>query len=98
MTASTVTDIYYIVRKDASNKKARAFISDLIHIVEVLEINKSVLDRALHESLNDFEDAVQVVAAKQNFIYHLITRNTTDYENCDLHVKTPKKMLQFLNK
>lgn len=40
MTATTVTDLYYITRKEKDKATALSFIEDLIHFVDVISVDK----------------------------------------------------------
>lgn len=93
ITASTVTDIYYISRKQKGKEIAIEFISNLIEIVEVLGVDKNIIVKAIKSNLNDFEDAVQVSAAEYNRIEIIVTRNALDFENSNLEILTPKKFI-----
>lgn len=93
VTASTVTDIYYIFRKEKGKKIAMKFISNLIEIVDIIGIDKSVIIHALKANLKDFEDAVQVSAAKSLNIEIIVTRNKSDFLNSGLEILTPEELI-----
>lgn len=93
ITASTVTDIYYISRKEKGRTIAIEFISNLIEIVDVLGVDKNIIVKALKSNILDFEDAVQVSAAKYNEIEIIITRNKSDFLNANLEILTPKEFI-----
>lgn len=93
ITASTVTDIYYISRKEKGRTIAIEFISNLIEIVDVLSVDKNIIVKALKSNILDFEDAVQVSAAKYNEIEIIITRNKSDFLNANLEILTPKEFI-----
>ena len=48
VTASTITDIYYIAKKDKGNEMAIQFILNLLEIVEVLEGARQGCDYRYH--------------------------------------------------
>ena len=79
ITASTVTDIYYISRREKGNEIAIEFISNLIEIIDVIGVDKSTIVKALKSNLKDFEDAVQVSAAENYEIEIIVTRNKSDF-------------------
>ena len=97
ITASTVTDIYYISRKEKGNKIAIEFISNLIEIVDVIGVDKSIIVKALKSNLKDFEDAVQVSAAEYYEIEIIVTRNKSDFLNSGLEILTPKELIDNQN-
>lgn len=92
ITATTVTDIYYISKKEKGNKVAIEFISKLIEIVDVIGVDKNTIIKALKSNLSDFEDAVQVTAAEFNEIGTIITRNKSDFLNIGLEILSPKEL------
>ena len=93
ITASTVTDIYYISRKEKGNEIAIEFISNLIEIVDVIGVDKSIIVKALKSNLKDFEDAVQFSAAECYEIEIIVTRNKSDFLNSGLEILTPKELI-----
>lgn len=84
ITASTITDIYYISKKEKGHTESINFIKSLIEIVDVVGINKEVIVSALSLKMNDFEDAVQASASELNDIEVIITRNKNDFDNARL--------------
>jgi predicted nucleic acid-binding protein len=97
ITASTVTDIYYISRKEKGNEIAIEFISNLIEIVDVIGVDKSIIVKALESNLKDFEDAVQVSAAENYEIEIIVTRNKSDFLNSGLEILTPIELIDSQN-
>lgn len=97
ITASAVTDIYYISRKEKGNEIAIEFISNLIEIVDVIGVDKSIIVKALKSNLKDFEDAVQVSAAENYEIEIIVTRNKSDFLNSGLEILTPEELIDNQN-
>lgn len=97
ITASTVTDIYYISRKEKGNEIAIEFISNLMEIVDVIGVDKSIIIKALKSNLKDFEDAVQISAAEYYEIEIIVTRNKSDFLNSGLEILTPKELIDKQN-
>lgn len=93
ITASSVTDIYYVVRKQSGSDIAKKFIADLIEVVEVINVDKNIILNALLLHINDFEDALQVAAAKDNKIKIIATRNKQDFHNSDLEICLPEELV-----
>ena len=52
------------------------------------------LSSALALRWKDFEDAVQFLAAKENGITHIITRNKADYETQDISCVSPAEFIE----
>jgi predicted nucleic acid-binding protein len=96
ITASSVTDIYYIASKQKDRFQARAFLLNLVQIIEVIGVDKDIVIDALKCDIPDFEDAIQVLSAKSNSIDLIITRNISDFELSGLEVLTPLEFIQKL--
>jgi len=94
VTATTITDIYYITKKETSNEIAISFISGLLDIVDIVGVDKAVIIRALQSGMKDFEDAVQVSSAEYNEIRILVTRNKADFISCGLEIFTPDEFIK----
>ncbi|MBQ2619037.1 MAG: PIN domain-containing protein [Oscillospiraceae bacterium] len=65
ISANSITDIYYILRKRIGDGKAREAIWNLMAVFEVAEVNAEICSTALGTAMKDFEDAVLAVCAKQ---------------------------------
>ena len=96
ITASTVTDIYYVSKKESGNETAIQFIINLLEVVEVIGVDKNVIVEAINKGMNDFEDAVQASAAASNEIRIIITRNKPDFSKSGLEVFTPAEFIELL--
>lgn len=93
VTASTITDIYYIAKKDRGQKLALDFITALLSIIDVIEINKATIIGALESNLKDFEDAIQVTAARSQKMDVIVTRNKADFQGAPIEVLSPSEFL-----
>ncbi|GHT49073.1 PIN domain-containing protein [Bacteroidia bacterium] len=80
ISATIVTDVFYLLRKDEGKDKALAFLQELIGIVDIVGVDKNIVLNALYSGWDDFEDAVQAQSAIANDFDVIITRNTKDYQ------------------
>lgn len=96
MTATTVTDLYYITRKEKGKKTALSFIEDLLQFVNVTSVDKNIIIKALRSEMSDFEDAIQAYSAKQEAITTIVTRNEKDFIRSGLDIHSPESFLQTL--
>jgi len=96
VTATTVTDIYYISKKEKGETDAINFIKELIEVVNVVGVDRNVITNALASGMKDFEDAVQASASELNGIEMIITRNKDDFVNARLEIATPQEFLTGL--
>jgi predicted nucleic acid-binding protein len=63
-----------------------------------LPVDESTIDEALSLDFKDFEDAIQYVAAKNNNMDFIITRNKNDYENSKISVLNAREFLELSDK
>ncbi len=96
ITASSITDIYYIASKQKDKSQARAFLIGLVQILEVIGVDKDIVIDSLECDVPDFEDAIQIFSAKSNFIDIVITRNANDFALSGMKVLTPQEFIQKL--
>ncbi len=94
ITAATITDIYYISKKEKGHKKSINFIKGLIEVVEIIGIDKIIIINALDSKTKDFEDAIQICASELNGIEIIITRNKSDFTDSSIKILTPKEFLK----
>jgi len=95
ITATTVTNVYYIARKEKGKNNALGFLRDILSFLEVANVNKSVVLDALDLNFNDFEDAIQESSAKNINIAIIITRNEKDFKQSKLTIYNPQSFLNF---
>ena len=62
----------------------------------VLDLNISILNKALKSKIKDYEDAVIEQSALLNECDLIITRNTKDFENGKVKSIIPKEFLRLL--
>ena len=96
ITASAVTDIYYIARKELKDSlQTKSLIRNLLQVVHVASVSEVDVWAALDSNWKDFEDSVQNAVAEHQRFDYIITRNPSDYKNSSLPVLTPQ---EFANK
>lgn len=82
ITANTVTDIYYLLRKHLKNRESViGVMSKLFQLFMILDTNAEDCINALHSEMKDYEDAVLAEVAKRNKVDYIVTRNVKDYIN-----------------
>ena len=94
ISASAVTDIFYLLQKAKGSVEATNYILKLMQIIEVLGVDKQTIINALLLDWADFEDAVQAQVAIENEMDVIITRNTKDFKKMKkIKVLTPKEFI-----
>lgn len=64
--ASSLTDIYYIIRRTAGHDVARASVERCLAELMILPVDRAVLQQAHVLGGDDFEDALQIAIASQS--------------------------------
>jgi len=94
LSASGMTDIFYLLRKARHNSAGVYPIMDeLTALFTVAPVNETTIANALALRWKDFEDAVQFTVAKEKGIDCIITRNAADYEVHDIPCMTPTEFI-----
>jgi predicted nucleic acid-binding protein len=76
ITASSVTDIYYIIRKTFNDTDSREKIRTILkYFLQAIEVTKDDCFTALDSTLADFEDALVAVCADKEDIDFIVTRD-----------------------
>ena len=96
ISASSITDIYYIIRKKLGSKIAISLLQALLANVEVAAVTSSEIRRALDLDWDDFEDAVQYSAGERLAVDYIITRNISDFTFALIPILNPDELLELL--
>ncbi len=73
------TNIYYIVRRLSSKRKAMTAMRSMLSVFTPIGSNRSVIEQAVAAKFKDFEDAVQYFSALESAVDVIITRNISDF-------------------
>ena len=97
ITATTITDIYYILDKNMTDKSLLYnALEKLLSIVEVCDVTKHNIFSAMKLRESDFEDAIQSDCAKSIGADYIVTRNTVDFKNSKIKAITPSEFLLII--
>ena len=78
---SSVTDIYYVLRKKFSDMDSREKIRTLLNLFYTIDITKIDLLAALDSPIVDFEDALVLVCVDKAGLDFTVTRDTEFLKN-----------------
>ena len=99
LSAVSINNIYYIVRKFLGHNKAIAVIEVLTEMTEITGTTKKEILQALKNDFKDFEDSIQYSTALTiKDLDVIITRNIKDYKNSKIAVMTPLTFLKMRDK
>ena len=94
ITANTVTDIYYLMKKYPQNPEAiKNALLGLMEVFEVIDVTKVDCIKAFDLPMKDYEDAVLAHCAKRVKAEYIITRNTKDFTNSPVNAIAPEDFL-----
>lgn len=96
LAAHSITTLFNILQKSLSSGDARASITNLLQILKIAPIDQKTIDQALNLDYQDFEDAVQMMAAVQTKADCIVTRNLKDYQPALLPVYKPIDFLKTI--
>lgn len=95
VSASSITDVYYIVRRQVADASiAWQKLNDLLQIIDVAPVGKKEIQAAICDRWHDFEDAVQSESASSVGAKYIITRNIKDFSDSAVPAVTPQGFLQ----
>ncbi|NES05446.1 MAG: PIN domain-containing protein [Okeania sp. SIO2F4] len=97
ISASTFSDIYYIVGKARGKEWARNFLTWLLTYCKIATVNQEIIETALNSNFSDLEDAIQYSTALINQLDAIVTRNTQDFPVVNPRIITPDLFIQKLN-
>jgi predicted nucleic acid-binding protein len=99
LSAVSINNIYYIVRRFLGHKKAIQVIESLTEMTEIIGTTKNEILQALKNDFSDYEDSIQYSSALTiQKLDAIITRNIKDYKNSKIAVMTPHSFIQMIGK
>jgi len=93
ISAITINNIYYILRKLKDKETAKNFIAEILEYFEVIPLTKDILSQAIKINIPDFEDGIQFFSALDSRCDFLITRNNKDYPKIGIKIITPSEFI-----
>lgn len=97
ISALSINNIYYIVRKFLGHYKTLEVVETLTELTEIIGTTKKEVLLALQNDFKDFEDSIQYSSALTiDGLDAIITRNIKDYKNSKIAVMTPNNFLKMI--
>jgi predicted nucleic acid-binding protein len=95
ITASTITDVYYLLRKHQSSREQRKqTLLALMAVVEVLDVTSADCENAFSAAMPDFEDALLSCCAARHNADYIVTRNLKDFAASAVPPISPGEFLE----
>lgn len=89
LTANSLTDIFYVLRKEYDNEAGKAMIRKVTSLLTVIDLTANDCESALDLPMTDFEDAVIATCAKKVGADCVVSRNE-EFIKADSEVKVMK--------
>ena len=96
VTASAVTDIFYVSQKKLGKKAAKEAIKYLLNIYFPATVTGTDIYNVLDLTWDDFEDSVQFTVGEGLSADYIVSRNTQDFSSGHIPAVTPEQFLSFL--
>ena len=93
VTATSLTDIFYITRRYAGSEKAWQAVHSSLDQLSVIPVGIDELRLATTLDGNDFEDNLQMACAISRQLDLIVTRNLTGFSRNNIPILTPQQML-----
>ena len=99
ITASSATDIYYLIRKHLHNvQTSKQVMGKLYSLISILEVTGTDCVEALASQIKDYEDAVVERVASRKEMDYIVTRNIKDYQDGNVKVILPDDFIELMVK
>ena len=89
----TFCNVAYVLRKALGNTQLRAGLRVLKEHLKVVPVGDAAITNAIANESVDFEDSVQLEAARENLVDVIVTRNVRHFINSPIRVCTPSELL-----
>jgi len=96
ISAMSIPNIVYIMRKELTNEKAVEIINNFNLIFNIEDLKAADIAKASALDFSDFEDAIQSVCASRIKAQYIVSRNVRDYKNSKVPVITPSELLRIM--
>ncbi len=94
ITANTVTDLYYLLRRHLSDGiRAKTILLGAVQRIIVLDTTRELCLSAFDSPVADFEDAVLVASAVKWSADYIVTRNSGDFAASPIEALLPEQFI-----
>ena len=92
VSALSIPNIVYIMRKELDGEKIREIIARLSMIFTFADLKADDIQKAAALPMNDFEDALQSVCAQRVKADYIVTRNLKDFTHSRVAAVKPSEL------
>ena len=97
LTATTITDIFYLARKALGKGPTIKAINFCLDTFQICAVDKQTLQTAAKLKGNDFEDNLQIACAIASGLDAIVTRDKADFKTAAITVMEPAELLSRLS-
>lgn len=94
--ASVLTDIFYIIRRQADISSAFSALDRVFAAFGLFSVDAPLLLQARALPGNDFEDNVQIACAANASLDLIVTRNPSDFRHSSVTVIEPPQIISYI--
>ena len=96
ISASAITDIFFLSKGELGKKPAKEALKDLLHVFRPATVTDGHIFQALNLDWDDFEDSVQFTVGESLPADYIVTRNIQDFSFSHIPAVTPEQFIQIL--
>ncbi|MBR3623994.1 MAG: PIN domain-containing protein [Selenomonadaceae bacterium] len=95
--AHSITNIFYILRKEYSIAERKTMLKHLLNILKVINLDREKILNALeNESIDDLEDALQACCAENYTLDYIIARDLMGFPNVSISVISSEEFCNLI--
>ena len=96
LSASAMTDLYYILRKAMGPEPAKEALEDLQSLITYADVLQEDISEAFRSPITDLEDALVAAVARRYKADYIVSRNKDDFANAKVPVISPAEFNQMV--
>ena len=96
VSASTITDIFYIGRRLVGTEQARRVVRACLDTLQIVGVTRELLDAADRRAGSDYEDNLQIECAVAAGVDAIITRDLRGFGTSPIIALTPAELVARL--
>lgn len=97
ITSHSLTDIFYILRKDFSVEKRKRLLRLLCESMNVIpETRHTILQALNRKEWQDLEDAIQMQCAKEVGVKYIVTQNLKDFQTSEVKAVCEEEFCEMI--
>jgi len=96
ISASAVTDIFYLSQKEMGKQVAKDAVKHLMNIFYPATVTDNNIYQALDMEWVDFEDCVQFVVGASLSVDYIVSRNAKDFSIGSISTISPEQFIQII--